>query len=193
MNAETTADEKEPVENVSTNLSDPHVVRGLFELAAQEVLFRLIAVSGGRMKADQARDMDEALAKHLARALMGENPQFRAVPGWSGIACARSLAAADRAFYETYFPAGTPEPDNPRALMVQATTVVLSRGVRRHPHRNRQGWRHAGERARGHGASGRALCAGGDAVSCCVRVNDDEKGVEERLIEPSFKTRRVFP
>ena len=54
---------------------------------------------------------------------MGENPQFRAVPGWSGIACARSLAAADRAFYETYFPAGTPEPDNPRALMVQATTV----------------------------------------------------------------------
>ena len=123
MNAETTADEKEPVENVSTNLSDPHVVRGLFELAAQEVLFRLIAVSGGRMKADQARDMDEALAKHLARALMGENPQFRAVPGWSGIACARSLAAADRAFYETYFPAGTPEPDNPRALMVQATTV----------------------------------------------------------------------
>lgn len=123
MNAETTADEKEPVENVSTNLSDPHVVRGLFELAAQEVLFRLIAVSGGRMKADQARDMGEALAKHLARALMGENPQFRAVPGWSGIACARSLAAADRAFYETYFPAGTPEPDNPRALMVQATTV----------------------------------------------------------------------
>ncbi len=104
-------------------LDDARVVRQLFEMAAEEVLYRLVAVAGGRMSADRARDMDDALAKHLARALMGENPEFAPAAGWSGLPCARSLAAADRAFYDEVL-AGVPgEPDNPRVLMVQATTV----------------------------------------------------------------------
>ena len=106
------------------SMADARVVRELFELAADEVLFRLVSVSSGKMTAERARDMDDALAKHLARALMGENPQFAPAPGWSGELCARSLATVDPAlFAEVFAGEAGRAPDNPRVLMVQAASV----------------------------------------------------------------------
>ena len=105
-------------------MADAHVVHELFDLAAQEVLYRLIAVSTGKMKSDRARDMDDALAKHLARALMGENPEFEPASGFSGLPCAHALLSVDRNLYDDLWK-NDPEqnPDNPRILMVRCTTV----------------------------------------------------------------------
>lgn len=106
------------------DLADPSVVRDLFEMAAQEVLFRLVSVSTGKMTHERAHDMDEALAKHLARALMGENPDFVPVAGWHGLPCAQSLEAVDRQLYASLWPEGKPEDlANPRVRMVRATTT----------------------------------------------------------------------
>ena len=105
------------------SMADPKVVRELFEMAAEEVLFRLVSVSSGKMTADRARDMDDALAKHLARALMGENPEFAPARGWSGWPCARSLAVVDEHSFSQLFGADNAQLDNPRVLMVQAATV----------------------------------------------------------------------
>lgn len=116
------------------SMADPKVVRGLFEMAAEEVLFRLASVSSGKMTADRAGDMDDALAKHLARALMGENPEFAPAHNWSGWPCARSLASVDEEFFSQLFGADLSEPDNPRILMVQAATVfyrAIYRVIRR--------------------------------------------------------------
>lgn len=100
------------------------VVHELFDLAAQEVLYRLIAVSSGKMKSDRARDMDDALAKHLARALMGENPEFEPAVGFSGLPCAEALKAVEPELYETLWKDDPDQnPDNPRILMVRCTTV----------------------------------------------------------------------
>lgn len=105
-------------------MTDARVVHELFDLAAQEVLYRLIAVSMGKMKSDRARDMDDALAKHLARALMGENPEFAPAPGFSGLPCAKALQALEPEMYADLWKAEADQnPDNPRILMVRCTTV----------------------------------------------------------------------
>lgn len=106
------------------SMADAHVVHELFDLAAQEVLYRLIAVSTGKMTSDRARDMDDALAKHLARALMGENPEFEAAGGFSGLPCAQALVSVDRDLYDDLWKNEPQQnPDNPRILMVRCTTV----------------------------------------------------------------------
>ena len=106
------------------SLADPAVVRELFDLAAQEIMFRLVKVSAGGMTSERARDMDDALARHLARALMGENPEFLHVVGWHGAPCAKALAEVDPAFYDTVWAGEAADNhDNPLERMVRATTV----------------------------------------------------------------------
>ncbi len=108
----------------SRSLSDAGVVHELFELAGEEVLFRLIAVSSGKIKSDRAQEMDLALAKHLARALMGENPEFTPVPGFSGLPCAQALTMVEPQRYaELWKSEPDQNPDNPRVVMVRATTT----------------------------------------------------------------------
>lgn len=106
------------------SLARLEVVRELFASAADEVLWRLHEVSARRLPGDRARLMDEALAKHLARALMGENPNFAPAPGFSGLTCARSLAQVDAALMAGLFE-NAPADDNPRVLMVRAVTVFF--------------------------------------------------------------------
>ncbi len=106
------------------DLADAAVVRELFAMAGTEILFRVVQVARHVMTADKARDMDDALARHLARALMGENPQFRSVPGWSGMPCAVSLAAVDPKMFAAIKDAEEhADMGNPRFVMVAATSV----------------------------------------------------------------------
>lgn len=106
------------------DLADPAVVRELFSMAGTEITFRVAQVARQVMKADKARDMDDALARHLARALMGENPQFRAVPGWSGMPCALSLAAVEPEMFARIKDAEEhADMSNPRFVMVAATSA----------------------------------------------------------------------
>lgn len=108
------------------NLADPAVVRELFAMAADEVLYRVSLVARKKMAPDKARDMDDALARHLARALMGENPQFQAVPDWSGMPCARSLSAVDQAVFDSLLTAEkSADMKNPRLVMVLAMTAFV--------------------------------------------------------------------
>ena len=106
------------------DLCDPVVVRELFSMAGTEILFRVVQVARQVMKADKARDMDDALARHLARALMGENPQFRSVPGWSGMPCALSIAAVEPEMFARIKDAEEhADLSNPRFVMVAATSA----------------------------------------------------------------------
>ncbi len=105
-------------------LSDAKVVGDLFAMAGREILYRLVQVSRRVMTAEKARDMDDALARHLARALMGENPEFKSCPGWSGMPCAKSLAGVDHELYDR-IKGGESQADtsNPRVVMVLAATA----------------------------------------------------------------------
>ena len=106
------------------DLADPGVVRELFSMASTEIMFRVAQVARQVMKGDKARDMDDALARHLARALMGENPQFRAVPGWSGMPCALSLASVEPKMFAKIKDAEEhADMSNPRFVMVAATSA----------------------------------------------------------------------
>ena len=106
------------------DLADPAVVRELFSMAGTEIVFRVAQVARQVMKADKARDMDDALARHLARALMGENPQFRAVSDWSGMPCALSLAAVEPEMFAKIKDAEEhADMSNPRFVMVAATSA----------------------------------------------------------------------
>ncbi|MCF0254656.1 MAG: hypothetical protein HUK26_10025 [Duodenibacillus sp.] len=123
------------------DLADPAVVRELFAMAGMEMTFRLGRVAARKMTADQAADMDGALARHLARALMGENPEFAPAEGFSGEPCARSLASVHPALYKELCRAaacararaegkpepviGAPEPENPRERMVIAVRAFM--------------------------------------------------------------------
>lgn len=106
------------------SLSDSVLVRKLFALAGDEILYRLVKVATHTLKADQAKAMDDALARHLARALMGENPQFSAAENWSGLPCAQSLAHCAGSFYDEVRKAEKQcDENNPRVVMVLAVTA----------------------------------------------------------------------
>lgn len=106
------------------SLADPILVRQLFALAGDEILYRLVKVASHAFGADQAKAMDDALARHLARALMGENPQFTPAAKWSGEPCAKSLAHCAGSFYEKVkAEEKNPDEGNPRVVMVLAVTA----------------------------------------------------------------------
>lgn len=106
------------------DLGDVTVVRDLLRMAGQEVLYRVVQVSRRIMQADKARDMDDALARHIARALMGENPEFKGVAGWNGMPCAQAFAAVNpELFAEVKSGEQTVDTTNPRVLMVLAATA----------------------------------------------------------------------
>ena len=111
-------------DKVVHDLADPKVVRELFSMAASEVLYRLVQVSRKVMEADKARDMDDALARHLARALMGENPEFKCVDGWSGMPCAIALSTVEpKRFAALKEAEGGVDIANPRVMMVLGATA----------------------------------------------------------------------
>lgn len=106
------------------DLAEPAVVRELFAMAASEVLYRLVQVSRKVMTAEKARDMDDALARHLARALMGENPEFKGVDGWSGMPCAIALSCVEpKRFAALKEAEGSADIANPRVMMVLGATA----------------------------------------------------------------------
>lgn len=101
------------------DLTDPAIVRELFQMAADEVLYRLQRVASHAMKSEQAKAMDDAMARHLARALMGENPQFRGDPAWNGMPCAQALKAVAGSYYDEVLASeSNPDETNPREVMV---------------------------------------------------------------------------
>lgn len=111
-------------DKVVHDLADPKVVRELFSMAADEVLYRLVQVSRKVMEADKARDMDDALARHLARALMGENPEFKGVDGWSGMPCAIALSCVEpKRFAALKDAEASVDMANPRVMMVLGATA----------------------------------------------------------------------
>lgn len=106
------------------SLSDPALVRKLFALAGDEILYRLVKVATHALESDQAKAMDDALARHLARAFMGENPQFTAAQNWSGLPCAQSIAHCAGSLYEEVKKAEKNcDENNPRVVMVLAITA----------------------------------------------------------------------
>ncbi len=109
-------------EEIKHNIGDPGLVCELFEMAADEILYWVAKIVSNGMHANCAREMDEALAKRLARALMGENSDFAPAVGWSGIKCAESLREV---FDRIWGKEPEADPANPRILMVRAAMTYI--------------------------------------------------------------------
>ena len=93
----------------------------------REVIRHVLDVRAGRLKPEEASDMDDATVRTLAQILMGEHEKIRLVPGGSAPTPGPELASAMLLNLPSLFrelPAASLA-GNPRPLMVHAARVFL--------------------------------------------------------------------
>jgi len=72
-------------------LGDQHVIDGLVRALAGEVIDRIVQASEGEITQDEAVRRDQEACHQLARTLIGENPDYTPIPGWSEYGLANSI------------------------------------------------------------------------------------------------------
>lgn len=72
-------------------LGDQAVVDGLVRALAGEVMGRVVQAFNGELTKDEAVRRDQEACHQLARTLIGENPDYTPIPGWSDHGLAESI------------------------------------------------------------------------------------------------------
>ena len=83
-----------------------------------DILKRMRQVSMGEMTSEHATEYDDAMARHLARSLMGENDGFEMRIPYVGTALAEMLQTEHAAYYGRDALPKEIDRDNPRSVLV---------------------------------------------------------------------------